>query len=430
MKRTFTIAFYKQRCRSGSTILEVLFATMVLVIGLLGIASLIPFAARDAQNAMNQNRGVSLGLAWAEAFFTRGLHRPFINATEQGYSWRWRFDDTDNTNNNAAAWRPFTVGKSVSGSIYSSNKVPPVWGTVPICLDPYLMSSQAQEPNPLFNRSLSNLYRPAVFPYYDDGFDPTSYPFSSPSGTAYDQPRMMRATLAGPTGLASRRLIESIFGSIDDLSFDNYVDPTVSEADPKLLPSYRLYQSVGSASGMSLTGKGLTEGRFSWMATIVPGRSVATYAEPAIVSFVVLNRHAHTLDFSQTPSPLGERLVTVQPLSGPFINGNGGRVRLTCSADVDDKVDVGDWMMLSRFVPVDRLNLSSPVLPYFRWYRVIGADAEPTVAGTTWSRDVVLDGPDFEFESDLNWTVKCQTYGTLVGGVVTVVERQIDITQQ
>ncbi len=101
-----------------------------------------------------------------------------------------------------------------------------------------------------------------------------------------------------------------------------------------------------------------------------------------------------------------------------FVGGSGGRVTLSASINVSDKIKIGDWVMLARHQGVASLGRSVVV----RWYRVIGVESEATVDLTTntWSRDVTLDGPDWVFGGGPN-----ATQATLVNGVVTVLERVV-----
>jgi hypothetical protein len=113
--------------------------------------------------------------------------------------------------------------------------------------------------------------------------------------------------------------------------------------------------------------------------------------------------------------PQGERLLAVTS-STDFIGGSGGRVVLSASTEVSDKIRIGDWLMLARHQDAT-VNRSAVV----RWFRVIGMDAEPTLTTTTWSRNVILDGPDWDFSA------ANPTQATLVPNVVTVLERVIPV---
>ncbi len=419
--------------RLGATLLEVLFATIVIVVGLLGIATLIPYAARDAQTAANHSQAVSLGLGWADSFFARELHRPSPQAGEEGYGWRWYRDFT--FGGSPPGWEDFVIGipSFSSNSALGSPKSTRFWGSTPVCLDPYTMTSAP--PASLF--TTGGAYRASVFPYFDDGYDPSSDPLS-PSGMV-DQPRMLRATLGfgQPIGIPTvlgRKVVETIFGSMDGLIEDESIDPnleTLSPAfaniDSKNAPVRRLFTGTGTDPALAGTSaiKAQMDGRYTWMATVVPFEPGGTITESALVSFLILSRHDHTINVGAVPNKFGERVTRVTPLSGNFFGGAGGRVRLTCSAEVDDSLEIGSWIMLGRFI---RTTVGGPYLPFFRWYRIIGLDAEAQFSGTVWNREVVLDGPDFAFEELMaSPDSQMSTYGTLVGGVITVIERQVKL---
>lgn len=486
--------------RLAATILEVLFATIVIVIGLLGIATLIPFAARDAQTANNHNQAVSLGLAWAESFFARGLHNTNANSSEEDFKWIWFRDYSNVALTPDPRWEYFsrtgfgganalrvngapiaTQSPSFSGATTQSLRI---WGHEPVCIDPFLFTAKStidrlnSEIASSSGSSKPVWYRASVFPYFNDCYDPATDPYNSSStGFSIDMPRMLRVGL-GFTPVpsppyprsthVSHQLVSNLFGSMDDVVENTYVeddstDTRAGRVDKDSLPPERLFITAdGSPTGARM--KSMLGRRYTWKATVVPEEPIpsevstvvlandyaATPARNAIVSFLILHRHSSEFVQVGTPipgstddKPTGERSVRVYPLSGNFINGAGGRVRLIGSGATKNTVEVGDWVMLGRnylLDPVGRLY------PYFRWYRIIGVDADvtegelqtvrPTVPNDqfgsinqteqVWARDVVLDGPDFAFgEFGPIAGVSTPTTGTLVTGVITVVERQV-----
>lgn len=403
----------------AATLLEVLFATVVLVVGLLGIATLIPFAARDAQEANNNNQALALGLAWADSFFARGFHKILPETSEEAYRWYWRNDPVLGPQ----SWQDFSTSPGGSYSQLSGTPIGRQWGAQPVCLDPYLMTSAVD--TQLFDRGVKG-YRAAVFPYYDDGYDPLSNPtVATPGGTAFDQPRMLRASLGyfgGTLKLAPRELIQGIFGSIDEVVADSYIDPATETDVSRDLPATRLFVTGMNSANSKVALKSALEGRYTWMATVSPAEPFGNFnSADALISVVIMHKHKHSIDAGELPTAQGERLTVVQPLSGDFVGGAGGRVRISCYSDIDSKLEIGSWIVLGRFFE----NSAGQCFPYFRWYRVVGMDGEPKVNGTAWSREVVLDGPDFGFSNN----VKERTYGTIVGGVITVVERMARVGQ-
>jgi hypothetical protein len=458
--------------RTAATVLEVLFATVVIVVGLLGIASLIPFAARDAQEANNHNQALSLGLGWADSFFARGLHIPIPDSSETQLRWTWLQDFPPV---GSSRWSPY-ITSGVTGT-YSqtggnTGNVRRIWGHLPVCLDPMLMTS----PSALVRindgtayGTREGSYRLSVFPYFNDRHDPAEDPLGAPTLTS-DQPRMVRMSVgtinaAGAIIPSVRALVSNIFGSSDDQVDNSFIDPnaetvnaSAANYDPRAarddkdqLPADRLF-SLGGANG-NVPLKAQTQGRYTWMATIVPEEPLpeeistaalaTTYssspAKSGLLSLLILHRHSSEyIPVGSTDKPTGERITRVYPLSGNFVGGSGGRVRLVSNVNTDSELRVGDWIMLGRDYIRDANNLP---YPFFRWYRIIGVDegaqvgplssirpaGVPEILGTpsidVWGRDVVLEGPDFAFGE--MGGLSTATHGTIVSGVITAIERKI-----
>jgi len=484
--------------RSAVTVLEVLFATMIVVVGLIGIASIIPVAARNAQEAASHTSALNLGLGWADSFFARGLHRPAPNRSQGQMSWLW-YRDYKVVQGTSTGWEnmirdgyanaadrirvngAFTAllessSYSAFPNTQSADPTRRVWARIPVCIDPYTMTSESLrerirlEPGGMIGTRVGS-YRAAVFPYFNDRYDPVLDPFSAPS-FSLDQPRMLRVGLAFGQQelplpyqqnityqqgiLANRAMVSNIFGSVDELQIDDSLDLDPAAVDRDSRPASRFF--VKSSNNLAL--KSLTDGRFTWMATVVPleplfsevntpakaNQYARRPADSCLVSFLVLNRHSHEYvtplqdpapgDFEKQPT--GERLARVYPLSGNFQGGTGGRVRLIANDTVSSKISVGDWLMLGRYYMADATGRP---YPYFRWYRVIGTSGDadyglldmlrvpdsgfpaandPPAATNVWAKDLVLEGPDFAFGST-------PTLATIVSGVVTVVERQVKL---
>lgn len=532
------------RNRVGTTILEVLFATGIVIVGLIGIASILPVAIRNSTQSNTSAEGLSLGLAWADSFLVRGLHQPRPANSDPAFRWVWYrdyggrnvslgwenalhdFPFSGSTDPAVSAcwervWKPSPLARrtpSRSSNATSITKVDRIWGRLPVCIDPYFMTSTTTVGR-MTSANGGNTqairpggYRAAVFPYYDDGFNPLVNPLSiSQPTTPIDQPRMLRVSLAfgqqAPTSLppagpppsghlASRQLIQNLFSSVDDLAGDTYQEADAVDRTSPI--AKRLFRTIPDAGGNELPLRSLTQGNYTWLATVVPeeplpsqiNTAATTAADNALVSLVVLNRHSHEflpVDFNGQPLANneieenldGERLTWVIPLSGNFVGGAGGRVRLVASDAVKSNVSVGDWIMLGRYfarMPNTPNPTTSPptppiMFPFFRWYRIIGVDAEASVdtvgrlfpnrsdnqmifanastaANIVWYRDVVLEGPDFAFAETVDpsqrdrlpeWhpsstakappipAVPSPTIGTLVSGVVMVVERQVKL---
>jgi hypothetical protein len=475
-----TTRFQREKAkRRAATVLEVLFATFVIVVGLIGIASIIPVAARNAVESNAHSNALSLGLGWADTFVARGLHQPHPNPSQGHLSWLWYRDYAVNANF-PPGWENFVRPGyfnaadrlRVNGSVNpfesfsyspidgsSGNPSRRIWGHLAVCIDPYTMTSESFLARVGTNSTKVGSYRAAAFPYFNDRYDPAVDPFGTPT-LEIDQPRMLRVGLAAGQSLVpyaqgiptQRSLVSNLFGSNDDYVVDDSEDLELSAVDRNSRPAARFFSRLLDNSPI----RALSDGRYTWMATVVPAEpepfEVSTPAladqyvrrpsDNCLVSFLILNRHNHEFvrpgadpvlgDVESQPS--GERMARVYPLSGNFFRGAGGRVRLIANATVSDQLSVGDWMMLSTYLFSDARGRP---YPYFRWYRVIGVNAEaqfatfgdlcpnPDVANdpmgeNVWARDVVLEGPDFVFGG-------VPASATLVSGVVTVIERQVKL---
>ncbi len=465
---------------SGTTILEVLFAIMVVIVGLLGIASIIPLAARNASESNTHNNAQSLGPSWLHGFTGRGLN--VINSFEdkgQGYDWSW-FQDYGNSQGFRMFRKSYTLpaeitaigiaapnNVSVSGSSVTSSQIFRIWGYQSVCIDPTFFTEPDVRQRMQSGTSRVLGYRAAVFPYFEDGYNPVTDPYQ-PSDPWQDQPRMVRTTLAGSAGQISRKLVDEIFSSSDDLAMSTYVqDPNTGERIvDDTIPATRLFQTLTNGALQKVS----PNSEYSWLITASPEepRSLPTTTDALnatsqdyTTTLVVIHRRDRQfiapgvtpLPGTPEDKPAGERLVWVYPLSGSFIDGNGGRVRLMANAATDDSVHIGDWIMLGKHFTFNP-SISTQRYSYFRWYRIVAVDQEsridllsnlsPTGTDpygnaanqTVWSRDVVLEGPDFDMSTSITvtnpmtgmtGTIATPTTGTLVGGVVTVLERRLTI---
>lgn len=507
------------RRSAGATLLEVLFATVVIVVGLIGIATLIPFAARDARQAINHNQAVSLGASWRDAFFTRELNK--YNGSE--FKWIW-FRDYVADGTSLPDWEEFrlegyaslpaspppnlvrlringdpNVGQAYQAPTFSGSSVPSqrLWGHMPICIDPLFFTSattaarisqhKLDNGSPFIDKpSRPEWYRASVFPYFEDSYDPAVDPYDSTGSSLFsDQPRMLRVGLAASAIVGGTpindSLASSLFSSTDDFIDDSFVDlndltdPRASRPDTKVLPPERLFAKPGGKPTRALFSK-----RYTWMATITPEEPKLSNLTPALadshaetpaqsakVTFLIMYQHdtgfvpQNYTAGSTEDKPKGERVVRVYPISGNFVGGAGGRVRLVGNGNTSNLVQVGDWIMLSRHYVQDG-STASRLYPFYRWYRIIGVDAD-AMSGTlasvrpnvgvdqyasanasndnqiVWARDVSLEGLDFRFgefpPSNLNtqlpykwWpSVPSPTTGTLVSGVITVFHREMSL---
>lgn len=451
--------------RTAITVVEVMFAMLVAVIGLLGIASLLPLAARNARESNGFNFVHSAGGSWYQEFSARGLNdfatwralRDFqVGVANVGFS-PMRHDPSitavgapplPTINADVGFNAPYATP---SHSGISSLPVNRVWVNQSICIDPYFFT------DPVTAADITNAiaggvpfaanhgaYRPAVFPYYQDGHNPVTDAFDSKFPWP-DQPRMLRVTLDAPMSSAApnlrqvtREFAQMIFTSNDD--FSAFVDEKQSE-----IPAVRLF--LTTAGTVPTFVKAVSDRKYSWLATLSPRATTSLtdiQREYTLSIAIFQGRDLGWIDSSNLSpglvdnKPSGERLVWVSPLSGPFTGGNGGRVRIISNAASDDRLTIGDWIMLGKheWLAASPLNRSST----FGWFRIVAVDAEATKAKLSaistagdpfgnatgedvWSRDVVLEGPDWDFGASSAGLQVGPTTGTLMKNVITVIDR-------
>lgn len=417
--------------RAGITILEVMFAMGVAIIGLLGIASLLPLAARNASESARASEGQALAHTWYDELIVRGIDRRA--------NWQYFLDFKDGTTNPGFySYSTLTTNKN------SYNGAQRVLNKQAVCIDPYFLSSRdvrSAMTSGKFNQPIVDAhrwYRPAVFPYYLDAYNPVvdpAYTVSSQSTFAYtvDQPRMVRVTLGQGSAQIAARVVQQLFASGDDLAVDT------EASDLSIAPTRNRGDVANTLLRMN------SKGEYSWLATISPTDTLTSTdtVESALLSLVVI--HKRDLVFFDPTSPptrsgppdiegkpQGERMFRVVPQYDststpvPFRGGHGGTVTLVASDGVSSRIHVGDWVMLAK----NRTATQS----VFRWFRVIATEGEaeygkinqfdPTATATSapddvWARKVVLDGPDWSFDAT------SPTLATYIPGTVAVYERMI-----
>lgn len=405
----------------GVTLIEVIFSIGVILVGLVGIVSILPLAGRRAQDSIS----ISAGSAMCDSVFHELKTRGFLA--------RGLLYNVDTFAAIGRASIPLTPFQS-------------------FCIDPMFVANRnprATNPLPTF----SNLYEPRLFPYYDQIHDPTQDPSTGYTETwPVVQPRLLRV------GIREEFVVPpaTVQGSIsveESLSLVERRDdiPAIRPKDKTLSATMKGVNAVSSGSDF---GKQLASGEFSWIATVnpLPGNEFASVAVA-----IIRNRDRDFELPTTTTAParpdgnqIGERLAYVTYATG-FRGGAGGVIHIVSNQNTVSKVLTGDWLMMSRTTPSGDVH---------RWYRVSAVDgdaikqtravAEDTTAGSersglpgtgtreVWSRKLYLDGPDwsFSFFSGMTPTLPNgyadtsfadNTVVTLVEGVVSVTEKVVSL---
>lgn len=389
--------------RVGITLVEVIFAIGVVLIGLLGLASILPLAGSQAQDSLDFDRASVLSDSASKEIKARRLLREPI----------------------AVASRP--ILRLDGQPLRNSSGV-----IAPFCFDPVFSVSPPNFQN-------STAYRPSLFPFYSNDHNPMINPARAVgSGFAQTngQPRMFRVGLNGFGRNIERQLelARFITQSNDDLF---QIQPT----DRSLPAVVNGLRATNDANSLSF-GARIATGLYTWIATVDPDES----SRFAALSVVVMRSRevpdafpdvfaGDNSDFDESTNAVSERLAMVVEASG-FQGGAGGQVTLYSSSSTVNRIVPNDWIMLSRSLD----GTQDPEQQVHRWYRVFNIDQEAelivnpadtslfgnsipvdalTPDGTeVWRRSMLLAGSDWRF--DITPGGNQFTYATILDDVVAV----------
>jgi hypothetical protein len=365
--------------RAGLSLLEVLFSIGVALIGLLGVAALLPLAVYYMGRGSVADNAAIFGRSAVSAFKSRQMHRNTMWAV-------W--------NPGANAFVTFLASPAAIDPLLFPS---PLVGVGPsFCIDPLYVSRSVRDGNP----------PPSLFP---------AVPVSSTV-----EPRMARVTLRSAPGappLLSPNTPNPLFTMPSIAAEELFM---LTDQHVYLLPRDRTLPPVPGFSVDPNTNqpeKRQYDPNLSWFATLTPIVSPAggfNDSDLYLLSIVVVESRDLRTDINEnlTDRPI-ERVVDVLFPTGDWAGGSVVLVTRPNRPESDVEVRPGDWLMLGG-----RLNnAGSPGPAVFRWYRVLSADRDSTGP----SREVVLHGTDW------NPNAVLQTQATILSGVTAVLEKIVRI---
>lgn len=380
----------RPRRRRGISLMEVIFALGIIVAGLVGVAVLIPVAGKLANDGTTADRAAREALNAIREMELRGMSRPI--------NWVQLADGLDN-NSNGNVDEPAEISTG-------STSVPALTG---FCLDPrFVAANQAT--------ILSGTTAPAdarYFPYVNLGAEP--FPVPLRRITVWDQSK----PLAVPPAFMSQLMADDLFVAQDDLVTSI---PGVDDNQPTTNPPQQVYNFSPAPS--SLVEKRQTEGRISWMATIVPSHDGDYQQDVYTLSIVIfLNRDAAMLmdGNSERVAWIEHEQTGATGFSGGGVTGGDVVLRTRAGRPASDlDVKRGQWVMLARRSGTDP-QIAPTIFtgPIMRWYKLMEVDPGVDTAGSQSSRSVTLYGPDWV--PDVNY----RTYVYIVPDIIAVYEKQI-----
>jgi hypothetical protein len=349
------------RQRAGVSLLEVMFSIGVVMVGLVGIAALLPVAGIQANKGALADSAARLGADAIREFHVRSMGNPL--------AWRW-YDQSGNQ------FRAVTSNDLAEGNSF--------------CLDSrFVAQGIASSDQSARNR----------FPYDVYG-----------SGTILRMARITLAPnpLAGPTVVMDALQARQVFASDDSLVFDLPKDRTIGPV-----------QNFSLSSTNQPLRRNAT-GSLSWMATIVPRLDrVGNLTDEYTLSIVVFSRRVIDTPLNN-PRSASERTAVVRDFYGDGIGG--GDLQLGAQNDVDLALRSGDWVMLSG--RKQRTGSLTPIQVH-KWYRVVNAGEDPRLDSGVWVRDVTLIGPDWDGQYLIPIAALVTTQVTIAHGAVAVFEKTI-----
>ncbi len=371
--------------RHGVSLLEVTFSIGVVMIGLVGIASLIPVGGALARKGAIADAAAQTGANAAREFTACGMANP--------QNWRWY-------NTSTSQFVPVVIVDGIT----------PMPGQS-FCLDPVFVSAVG----PSASTYAAEMAARAQFPL--------NYAYDS---TLLAMPRITLRSNFTPNFVLNANAAQRLFVADDDLIFDMPSDRTLGPVQN--------FSFQNSAPANPLRRN--SEGRISWMATIVPkldrlasnaGTLTPTYEYT--LSVVVFSQRPLDRELIDTSSgslisedQVSERVVSVQKFYSGSPAFSGGDMRLVSrpsrgtSGEDDLALQNGDWLMFSGV----KTTLAGSMQVH-KWYRVVHAGDEPQPNGSVWTRDVTVMGPDWDIANIP------MTQVTIVRGVTQVLERTVQL---
>jgi prepilin-type N-terminal cleavage/methylation domain-containing protein len=306
-------AIYSKRLsigRHGVTLMEVLISIAVVAIGLLGVVALIPVGGQQAQTGARNDRKANVGRRSFREFQVRGMDAAVGN---------WVIYNTTNMGFEAA------FPTLANYHAYLANPLA-IW------MDPMGYRLAQRAGRPLADAA-----------------------FVGPSGAPLLNRAALATLLVGPNDAGPA--CEEIFIAQDDLVFEEPEDNAAAPLQTML--------TTVDGNGNSVPGKRYAEGRFSWLATLVPVDPIGnTNADLFRLSTVVISER---IKFEQE---------TVLPVNVLSTTENPEIVLST----INEQARVGRWILLAE------QYTATPGDGNYAWYRIRGKnDLNLSLAGPAWT---------------------------------------------
>ena len=521
------------RSHRGLTVLEVLFAIGIVLVGLVGIAAMVPFAGRQAAQSYSIAHGLASGantlaVFQSDVFLLPSSDRPWLivddsyskvnpnipragwvtstapwalvapfGATNQTFfpSFERLYDG--NRARQASLYR-FHLDTVLGSGVLAGNPRAQVALAQNralgqgFCIDPYFYSEQfpvtgASGDSKVSQDDWRNIRR-SRFPFYNEQYDPSTSLVVYPRTSLHLTPRLLRTTFRDPSlplaapgaGPLNVAWLDKAWARGDAARMSATVESRDLVADKTEDNLVTTRQFVASGSTFDSVIKSAdSNSMLSWLATVTPVDSTpivnplslslptTTYLPPMEffpesydVSIVVFAKRdvrevvAETFaDFRSVGAvPQSERIAKVTDLSPDSASSGTFEVELDAFDNIDPiddpgnvnaRIVIGDWIMLSRHVYDNPLTVNIPIRDKHRWYRVVGVTGLDTfprrirVAGVPWDwsiheldaiRRLNAANPSITVPLIVN-PASVPTVATILKDVVTVYQRTLSVSR-
>ena len=391
---------YRSECRTGLSLLEVLISVFVLMVGLLGLVSVLPLANRAVEQTAQADRAHACGSYGLREVRTREVLTPAgFQPLGSPVAWVDRML--------TSVVNPFT-GQFNAAYSY--------------CVDPWLLTQKAPQ---VVNDPNADCID--SFP-----FEPAGYNSANPDPTWYvPQLTMRRVTvglfppMANPPNPAEeytrqRTMWMRLFTWGDDLVFGDAEEdavrprPLFSWADSSQPQVAAFPPPAGHVAPSDRILRGEVHGNFTWLFTVTPEVARDPTWEWSVqmprrlaysVSVVVFHkREPITPDEydgvpsaeSPPPDTPPERTV-MGTLLGDGWGGGDLLLRVpSVRAGYLERIRRNEWLMLCGQDPLWGRAV-------FRWYRIISAGDIEVLPDGTVQRFVSVAGPDWNSDPSTGW---------------------------
>lgn len=411
-------AVVNTRIARGLTVIEVLFAMVIILVGLVGVAAMIPFAIRQAEDSYRITHGLAAGENALGILKSQSVVQPRMDAPWQFVNDEWAGGDSFGWT--VTSWNDFYQGIEYKKRITTLGLTTDANGSydTPVnkhavallqnqiigttfCIDPLFWGYQERGAKIAFDARPN--YRRSRFPFYREGTPNSLNPFDST--VAFETPRMRRISIADPMGPDGNgnagwlRLPSSL--QLSEVSGGD-ISPAKPDEDKSAAPLRGEYVDIAGALMQSPTNAASV----SWMATLTPSDStpiirfssldlsnftnlaspppIEIFPESYDLAVVVFGKRdvRERLDPTTEIVPESERLGLMLgvPNDIEYLTSGTFDIMIDSGPNVDSKIKVGDWLMLSRYIyltnPASNPCNHTDARTYatrerHKWYRVL-----------------------------------------------------------